>query len=122
MRRCSRDRLGPVRPWAKTCSPECRLRRKYRLGSELWRKVAKRPVPEPDHGPGWHCSECGVDFDQANRKREKLGLQPLYSTTQVVCSPACYEVRRLRQYAARWGAPPRPLKGRRRDPKTQKWI
>jgi hypothetical protein len=60
-------------------------------------------VTEPDHGPGWHCSECGADLDQANRKRARLGLRPMNSAWQKVCSPACGAARRARHYAERWG-------------------
>lgn len=121
-RRRARAGLGPVQVHARTCTPKCRLRRIRRLAAAKWRRLKKMPVPEPHHGPGWHCSECGADLDQANEKRRRLGLRPLHSAKQVVCSPACLEVRRIRRYAARWGAPPRPLKGRRRDPTNWKWL
>jgi hypothetical protein len=102
-RRRTRRGLGPLRSWAHTCSPECKAARKRAYDHRLWEAAGRRRVTEPDHGPGWHCSECGADLEQANRKRARLGLGPMHSAWQKVCSPACATARRARRYSERWG-------------------
>jgi hypothetical protein len=101
-RRRARRGLGPLRSWAHTCSPECKASRKRAYDHRLWKAAGRRAPTEPDHGPGWHCSECGADLEQANRKRARLALGPMHSAWQRFCSPTCAAARRARRYRERW--------------------
>lgn len=99
-RRRKRRGLGTLKKSWKTCSPECARTRIARIASEQWHR-GRKAIPEPNHGAGWHCSECGADVDGANRRRRQLGLPPIRSITQKVCSPQCYGARWRRRRAAR---------------------
>ncbi len=74
---------------AKTRSPECATGRQKSWTGEWWATIAHRKlVHEPRSGEPWRCAECGIDAEQAARKRRRLGLWPLRRNA-VVCSPQC---------------------------------
>jgi len=94
---------------ARTCSPDC-SRARDALSREEWRRERSNGPPrEPDHGPGWHCSECGSDWETARKRRIRLGL--LTSRRDRTCSPKCSAARELRRHIERYGVPER-WKGR----------
>lgn len=95
--------LKPLIISAKACSPKCGAKRSRRLHAL---KAAVRLI-EPNHGAGWHCSECGRGQAETQRMRKRRGLQAISFARIRVCSPKCSEARKLRRFTERYGAPKR---------------